>query len=252
MRSIYFAFCFNLFFSSTLFASNFCEVRSDIFFAKKILKESQNRLSFRNQGGIGGGGVCWWHSRFLRNATYLVDFKPELPKPNAKQLKKILKRIQKGKKVTIIPGFYNLKDFSATYQIEIQVLLDRWQLKDGLLKQKWITGLKGQAKVSPEKLQTMMNQLYEYVKLGNIAYQKLQIPGITAHAWLVIDMVKLTSGYKLSVIDSNYIYDVKTYYFRNGYTNFIYPYLGDFVPYTEKKNELSKLQKVLRKHCSNQ
>ena len=43
--------------------------------------ETTNLMSFKNQGGLFNGGVCWWHSRFQRNIFYLSIFRPDLNKP---------------------------------------------------------------------------------------------------------------------------------------------------------------------------
>ena len=96
---------------------------------QKKISNSNNRLSFTNSGGLVNGGVCWWHSRFTRNANYVAVFSPDKAKPHNKTMRRpkkparkspikrlpapgsvkyILKQIKYGK-VVEIPGYKNLR-----------------------------------------------------------------------------------------------------------------------------------------------
>ena len=130
----------------------FCSDRKDHNYFKELLEDDNNRLSFSNRGGLLNGGVCWWHSRFQRNSIYLTMYNPDLPTPTEKEAKKIISNIRKGKKIVIIPGFDNFYDFSRKYYSLIQKELEKWQRRDGFIRQSWITGLSGDYEVSADEL----------------------------------------------------------------------------------------------------
>ncbi|EQC47533.1 hypothetical protein [Bacteriovorax sp. Seq25_V] len=211
------------------------------------LSKAKNRLSFTNRGGLFNAGVCWWHSRFTRNANYLAVFNPS--KPALEDPTALIKKIRKGKEVVEIPGFSSLEQFSRYYEEEIQKVLESWQLIDGAVNQQWIVGLWGKSEVSPENMEKRMNKLYARVSQGEVVYQKLQIDGIDAHAWLVIDMAKTANGYKLLVVDSNYR-STDVYTFEKGDRSFEHPYYGKFVPYTGRMAEERRLKKTRAEFCN--
>ena len=228
---------------------SFCSDRSSSKSIKSNKFRSSQFLSFRNQGGLMNAGACWWHSRFQRNAIVLAKFSPQLRVPDEKGIKDIVKAIRKGKKVVEIPGFHNMRDFSYQNAGAIQRELDKWQKSDGILRQQWIVGLAGTSNTTASKLEKKMNELYQYVNVeGNIAYEKLQIKGIDAHAWLVSDVVKTSRGYDIKVLDSNYQRTEK-YSYKRGMTSFYHSYYGNFVPYLERKREYKKVLKVVKKYC---
>jgi len=230
-------------------ANEFCSDRKDKSYVKELAQEREGNMSFRNSGGIANGGVCWWHSRFVRSALYLTYYRPELTKPTKEEVVTIVKAIRKGKEVIMIPGFSNFTEFSWQYQEFIQAELENWQITDGVVLQQWAVGLYGSHEVSSKKMKKKMDKLYKYVVGGNnIAYEKLQIKGITAHAWLVTDMRKTAKGYELYVIDSNYNY-AQTYHYKEGDKSFHHSYYGQFVPYLGRKRELRKAKKAIKKFC---
>ena len=96
-----------------------------------------------------------------------------------------------------------------------------------------------------------MDELYEYVEVeGSIAYQKLQIKGITAHAWLVINMHKVSNGYDLEVLDSNFPNQTIIYNYREGMISFSNGHYGNFVPYLERKAEMNTIKMTILKKCN--
>ena len=98
---------------ASMAAQNFCAERSnDPHALQSLISQRDNQLGFVNQGGLFGGGVCWWHSRFTRSAAYLAVFDPSLPRPSDEDAKKIISRLRDRKGVTLIPGFRNLFEFS--------------------------------------------------------------------------------------------------------------------------------------------
>lgn len=228
----------------------FCNDRKDQFYIQNLLNDnSDSRMSFRNQGGIFNGGVCWWHSRFQRNAAYLTAYNPNNTRPDEEQTKAIIKAIRKAKSPIQINGYRNFKEFSRTNAKLILRELEKWQKSDGFLKQQWILGLKGKTEVSAEKLEKMMHELYDDVSSGDIAYQVLQIKGVTAHAWLVTEVTKTSNGYTFKVLDSNYPTELKTYNYKFGQTSFYHSYYGKFVAYTYKDREEERIQKRVEKFC---
>ncbi len=238
--------------SSNAFAqskASFCASKKSTKSLKSQVFQRDNLLAFRNQGGLMNGGVCWWHSRFQRNAMLLARFRPELEYPTEKETKKIIKALRKGKKVVVVPGYRSINDFSYSNADMIQAELEKWQKGDGFLRQQWAVGLWGSHEISEEKLKKRMDDLYTYVKEeGKIAYQMLQIEGIDSHAWLVFDIEKTSRGYRLQVLDSNY-QRTQVYTYTEGMTSFHHDYYGDFVPYTGKKSEYEKSLKAITKYC---
>jgi hypothetical protein len=229
----------------------YCAASRQQHYTQEMAKSSTNQLAFRNQGGLINGGVCWWHSRFTRNALYLAIYRPDMPKPTSDQMESIVKEIRRGNNIVTIPGFANLRSFSSdpTARRLIQDELESWQRFDGFIRQQWIVGLSGRRISEAAKLKRSMDELYEYVVLeDNIAYQRLSMPGIVAHAWLVVDVHRLGSGYQLEVVDSNYT-GKQTWTYREGMTNFNYGGFGVFTPYTEQKRELRTLKTVAQRFC---
>jgi hypothetical protein len=230
---------------------NFCQDRQDAKFIKDLTLDSQNLMTFRNHGGIGNGGVCWWHSRFQRNALYLTIYKPQLNKPTLDEAKVIIKNIHSAKDVVIIPGFKNFSEFVDAYTDLVQTELENWQLTDGSIGFAWVKGLSGDSIVSAKKLKELMDATFEEVEVKkNIAYNKLQMPGILAHAWLVIRMEKTASGYNLEILDSNIAGRTEIYRYRDGDTTFNYHNVYHFSPYLEQTNEMQKINMAILKQCN--
>lgn len=224
----------------------FCADRKSATYTKEIVGQRENQISFTNRGGLINGGVCWWHSRLTRKFAYLAIYRPDQPKPSNRQAAKIIKRIRMGK-VTEVPGFSNLYEFSRAFREEVQDRLEKWQRGDGFLRQQWTVGLWGSSETSAEKLKERMDDLYQYVEVeGKLAYQMLQIKGITSHAWLVLNVEKLEDGYNLEVLDSNY---TRTSSIRYRYGQETINSYGGLVPITGKKAELRRLEKAVKKYC---
>ncbi|UXR65890.1 hypothetical protein EZJ49_06465 [Bdellovibrio bacteriovorus] len=208
--------------------AEFCAMTTQDY--RDLLMKKENHLAFVNEGGIGGQGVCWWHSMFTRNATYLAIYRPELPRPTRSEARQIIEDISANRGVVDIPGFRNLEEFSAAHRDQIQASLDAGQIVDGGILFGWVRGVTGNHEVHPQQLENMMNDLYSEVRSGRVAYQMLQIEGIMAHAWLVVDMERDGDGYILKVLDSNYR-DVYKVYYKRGMKQLL-DY--DSVPYTSR------------------
>jgi hypothetical protein len=229
----------------------FCSDRQEKSFIKDLTLDSNNLMTFRNHGGIANGGVCWWHSRFQRNALYLTIYKPDLAKPTQDEARELVKKIRAATEIVVIPGYKNFSEFANNNEAIIQRELEKWQKGDGIIRFAWVNGLSGEAKVAPEKMKEIMDQIYEEVEVNkNIAYNKLQIPGIDSHAWLVVHMEKVNGGYNLEILDSNVARNTEIYRFHDGDTSINYHGYFNFTPYLEQTNEMKKINKVILKKCN--
>lgn len=244
-------------FSNILFAGSlpsnkreFCARFDDTSILSTLSTDPSNLMAFKNQGGLFNGGVCWWHSRFQRNIFYLSLFKPELNPPKASELKSLIKEIRAGVSVVTIPGFSNFSEFTEAYKKEILSELESWQLYDGVILGSWIDGLKGNTKVKPDVLKNMMTKLYNYVEVEKrVAYQKLQIKGITSHAWLIVGMHPGPNGYEIGLIDSNNPKMTENYTYKFADESFFEKSYGNFVPYLEFTREEERISSVAKTFC---
>ena len=230
--------------------ARFCEERlTATDSVQQLLMNRTNQLGFTNHGGMANGGVCWWHSRYTRNAAYVAQFRPDLPRlTEQRDIRKLVGDIRQGKKIVVVPGFRNLYEFSVAHYDEIQRKLEEWQTADGIMRFQWVAGLSGSSEVSEADLGRKMDQLFERVSSGEVVYQKLQISGIVSHSWLVLSMQRVDGdSYRLQVIDSNYG-GVQTYTYRPGMKSF--GGYGNFVPYTGKTKEERRLRRILNRKCS--
>jgi hypothetical protein len=206
----------------------------------KLLQE-ENRPGFTNFPGELGIGVCWWHSRFFRAAAYLTIFKPSLTRPTQEEATIIVDRIAAQKQMVTIPGYDNINEFSKDYAHIIKDKLSSWQQVDGALYQQWLVGIAGHTSVAASELKERMEDLYHEVEvLNHVAYQKLQIKGWDAHAWLVFNVVKKADGMRLTVLDSNYLKPF-TIDYKYGSESLFKAEYGHFVPYTERRTEEKNL-----------
>ena len=218
-----------------------------------LSNDEVNRLSMHNNGGLFNGGVCWWHSRFQRNVLYLGIFKPDLPKLATNyELATLIHKIRLGQSIVIIPGYENFEEFTQDFKVQkyIQNELDQWQIYDGVVLGAWIDGLKGSPTIDPSLLSSMMDDLYDYVySQKKIGFLKLQLKGITSHAWLAVAIKQMPSGYDIGYIDSNYPLMTKSYSYKQGDNSFNVKGYGNFTPYLEYKHEEERLVNVGKSFC---
>lgn len=244
----------------------FCSLVHNPVHFKRVILNRNNRLAFDDSGGIRNGGLCWWHSRLTRSATYLTVYKPDLPKPTEEQVLEIFDAWVHNSRVVEIPGYKNLREFSRAWRHLLRKKLERWQIMDGIVRFGWIRGLIGKTKVAPEELKEKMDKLFEQVRSENkIVYQKLQVPGIKVHSWLVVDMKKTSDGYILRIADSDYpgLFDgllsilssssssshpVKDVRYRIGDRHIRYR-SHTCVPYTERQDELKEIRAAQLRYC---
>ena len=207
-------------------------------------------MTFQNHGGLANGGVCWWFSRFQRNALYLTIYKPNETKPTTDEARDIIAKIRSAKEVVTIPGYRNFASFADENQSLIQRELEKWQKGDATLRFAWVTGLSGNSTVESTKMKDLMDKIYQEVEVNkNIAYNKLQIPGIDSHAWLVVHMKKVNSGYDLEILDSNFPRSTELYQYREGDKTIDYHGYFHFTPYLERTDEMKKINDTILKKC---
>lgn len=227
--------------------AEFCAKSKDPYYFQNMLLNMNNLMAFNNGGGIANGGVCWWHSRFTRAATYLAIYRPELPRPTPQQAAQIIETIRHRRGVVEIPGFRNLREFSAAYRNEIQQVLEKWQMASGA-GFGWVRGLAGSSSLSPAAMQKTIEQTIQLVENEKlITYYKMQAKGITAHAWLVARVQKSPYlGWVLNVVDSNMSYP-ETANYSYGQTQFG----GYYAPYIESSElkEARELAKMAKSFC---
>lgn len=229
----------------------FCtRAKQDPRYFQRLLLSPENQLAYTNSGGLGNAGICWWHSRFTRNATYSAIYRPDLPRPTPEQVDQILKTIKGASGVVEIPGYRNLREFSHAHWDKIHGVLEGWQIQHGVFGFGWLfnnIGASDDAK--PAHVESAMNSLYNRVKnKGQVVYQNLQMPGVVAHAWLVIDMEKTSNGYRLMVVDSNYS-GVAIHLYRRGQTKMPYGDMYPFTPWVGHTGELDNLVSNVESHC---
>lgn len=217
---------------------------------QKRLSSPENRLSFANPAGPLNIGLCWWHSRFQRNAVYLFENRPQKRSPpaNPQAALEVIKDVIGLRRITA-PGNATLSRFSATYQREITEALGQWQMADSFLRFGWMNGLQGKVIAGPERLLSTMGDLKQKVDRGQIVFQMLQVKGPNAHAWLVYDLKNNPlGGLDLSTVDSNEPSALRTYSYQPGMSH-LHFYLGDFSPVTQREGELQSAMKTLARDC---
>lgn len=237
--------------TTELWAMSLCE-RLDKG-AERYLEHSDSRISFKNDGGLLNGGVCWWHARLQRSSAYLAEFKPTLPRPTSSELKVILRHLKFQNSVVTIPGFNNFSEFTAVYKNEIQSMLEGWQREDGFFNMQWLRGISGQYQLPSEKMKERMNILFDqYVKSPQPIWIMAQIKGIESHSFLVLDMMVTSNGFDLKLIDSNAPQITKTVLYSYGDTFLKHPSDSySYVPYLGFQKDFQNLQASVNRYCGN-
>jgi hypothetical protein len=246
-KSFLIILCFCISFSSQ--AADLCtRTQSDL---KLNLLHEDSRIAFKNNGGIFNGGVCWWHSRLQRSSLYLVRFQPHKNPPTISEVQKILKSLREMKTVVNIPGHSNFRTFSQDFQKEIQQFLNQWQKRDGIFNSEWTRGISGRSSLSSEEMKIRMNDIYKFYKDSPTPlWIMAQIKGITAHSFLVVDMLQTESGYEMNVVDSNHPAETTKVSYYHGDTSL--KVTGEdysFVPYVGFQNDFKLIASALKNEC---
>ncbi|MGK5081690.1 hypothetical protein WDW37_00170 [Bdellovibrionota bacterium FG-1] len=218
---------------------------------QKLAFDRSMRMAESNRGGMFQGGVCWWHSRLQRAAIYLTEFRPDLPKPTAQQAARLLKSLSAMKWIVVIPGYFDFQSFTADFYDLVQARLEAWQREDGILKFRWISGLTGHTQVAPSSLQYIMERIHDMVAVQHrIVFEKLQIPGIAAHAWLLIGSEQTPEGYTIQVIDSNDPHSTQEIRYQFGDRSLSLAGSGTpLVPYLMYEGDLVRIFTTLSRQC---
>ena len=238
---------------STSTRAAFCSESRQPGNAQRRGQVEDNLMAFENDGGLLNGGVCWWHSRMQRSSLYLAVFRPELPRPSHDEANALLKKLERNEGVVEIGGYRNWHEFSNDQEALIQHRLNLWQLSDGFLRQAWIRGLANPAVAKPsraaEQLKKLMQAIsYEVESLKRVTYVKVQLPGITSHAWLILAAHPTATGINLTILDSNYL-TVTWYTYKYGdHAINVYDTRG-FLPYVEQRGDFAKLDAAIANYC---
>ena len=217
----------------------------------EYLKVEETRISFKNKGGLFNGGVCWWHSRLQRSSAYLAIYHPEISRPTNHEAYIILKKLKEMKSYVVIPGFDNFLDFTNAYKVEAQKVLDEWQIEDGFINQQWIRGISGNHKLPANQMKLRIETIHTSFKQSkNPLWVMAQIKGITAHAFLILDMYYKNGYWAISVIDSNHPLKTIELTYHEGDESLEHPVDGyKFMIYTGFNNDLNKMNKIVSRAC---
>lgn len=204
----------------SLFCKKFSTTESKAKLIESLLNFS-NRLNFTN-GDFGlpkslfpskeGYGICWWHSRFQRAATYLAYYSPKKSRPTEMQAQSIIKSIVRMSKVVEIPGFRNLDEFSEKYKDFIIEELEIWQIRES-----YKSAMRSINPLFPSFYSYDSNLHHTFERLNHlvnvdkvIPFVIEQLPGIDAHSYLVIKVDTLKydpwkGTMVLTLVDSAYM-----------------------------------------------
>jgi len=240
------------------FCKQFSTPSSKTEFINSLLK-SENRLSFLNQGGEFNIGVCWWHSRFQRAASYLAYYEPEKNKPSEEEVEEIINAIIYQKRVVSIPGFSSLSEFSKAHEKQIQSALESWQIRDSL------TGALARSlnPLRPSYKSYTKDIVHTFYRLHQLINDEKVIPfvieqntGATAHAYLIVKAQMLGKNVvdqeiELTLIDSNsFILSTvrisKYNYDRIEYQNIKFE---GFAIYIDYSRDLTKIERAIKQFC---
>lgn len=239
-------------------AGELCQGLDDPNYFRVRALNSENRIAFKNpRDGVLNLpiGLCWWHSRLQRSLIYLARVRPLLASESPMSRREIqlaLRKVISERSVVTLRGYDSIFEFTRKNKKDVHGMLKWWQ---GLEAGNVLSGLKGRPIVSAHKLEKLMRRLYDEVeKKRQIAYQMLQYPGLTAHAWLVQRVLPvyenmLWSGFDLYVIDSNYPLLTRKFTYRVGQTHFIGDF-GPFTPYLQWRGSWTRYHHALRRFCN--
>ena len=221
-----------------------------------LFSQAGNRMGFQNDGGLGDGGVCWWHSRLQRSSIYLAQYAPEKPKPTEAAATEMVRALAFFSRVVEIPGYSNFSTFSIDYKTVIQKELNHWQLRDGFINQQWIRGISGNYTLPADVLHQHMDHIHAaFLNSQAGIWVMVQLKGIGSHALLVIGMEKTENGYTLSAIDSNYPDITRIFNYQIGDHSIDLGINGDhqlseaFTPYLGFQRDFLRINTAIRHYC---
>ena len=121
---------------------------------------SEGLLNQTNPDGDFKTGLCWFHTRFQRSATYLADYHPELPKPTDNEAQAIIDKIAAGEQVVTVPGFADLDAFSKAHWGKIERKLNT-KAYGCIANGDCAKRLGDRSRTSPNDLKARMTNLYD-------------------------------------------------------------------------------------------
>ena len=216
-----------------------------------LMSGMNNLLGFINPKGQFQTGLCWFHSRYQRSASYLANFVPcpamsKCVKPDDNEVRAIVHALAidpgLGKShVVTIRGFANLEEFSKKYEklitAEEQALAyTSVDLLHNVVQPDALTRLgNSSAWGSAADTRDAMDKLYDRMRTRpQIIFQRLKKDDYgpaTEHSLLITGMTPITAepqagnplaatrivGYEVHAIDPNSRYPV-TLTYKNGDT----------------------------------
>lgn len=152
-------------------------------------------------------GYCWGHTSVTRNFNYLAHFDPSLKKEEPKKYKKIIRKIMRGK-AQIIPGYANLREFSAEPEIMV-ALKDQvvWKWLEKAMRVRSIgTSLKGmKGLMAKNELMGFIDQVKDKLSVNHapkVFFSNLKKPGFI-HIVSIYNVVEEEDQIKLCILDNH-------------------------------------------------
>lgn len=211
---------------------------------KKICSRLKIVVAFSIAAFVGG-------TISFNDQQFILEFSnPNCQKPNKVIARKIIHAIAAGTRVVEIPGYKNLSEFSKDWTPEIQLKLEEWQRVDGFLKFAWIQGLSGNYHADPKIIAAALNfSITQAEQAGQIHWTMWQLPGITAHASLMIGGEIDSGEYLVDHIDSNRPNSIRILKWASP-SRSVDGYMGKFVPYVARKADLATFKSAGDQYCS--
>ena len=214
-------------------------------------------------------GYCWGHSSVTRNFNYLAHFDPSLKREDPKNYRTLIRKIMRGK-AQVIPGYANLREFSAEPEIMVY-LKDQvvWKWLEKSLRVRSIgTSLKGMKGLMPkDELMSFVDSVKEKLSVNHapkVFFSNLKKPGFI-HVVSIYDVVEEAEQIKLCILDNHQYEDelkncgvyvsVKKDGSENYYEGWNNPareiegFVGQFGFTPEDDLEILKFQKETTKLC---
>ena len=214
-------------------------------------------------------GYCWGHTSVTRNFNYLAHFRPAAPK--LASYKSVIQSIMQNK-AAIIPGYANLREFSANPEIK-KLLKDQvvWEWLEKSMRVSAIgTSTKGfKGLMEKEKLWSFLYEVREKLSVNHapkIFFSNLKRPAFI-HVVSVYKIIVGNKDVKLCILDNHQYEDqlkncgvyvsVKLDGSENYYKGWDNPerqvegYVGQFGFTPEDDIEIMRFQKENKKMCLN-
>lgn len=170
--------------------ASFCEQAKRKNYFQELILSHRNRMGFTNGPyGLQSGGVCWWHSRLQRAATYITYYAPSKRKPTRARAQALLQEIRAMDHLVEIPGYANWSEFSYDYQKDIIAMLEDWQISQGIWGMGWLDGA-SRSELTAEQTHRMLDQVKRLTQQGEIVFLTIPFSNsmVTAHSMLITEV----------------------------------------------------------------